>query len=297
LSQFEAATAAYASASIATPPPPADPPPPPSTASLVQGHLQRAEERLKAGDLAGANAALREAEKLDPSDPRLGELKKLADARSTPPPNVNRADIEKVLADAEKLPNDADAIKFLTEQQGRYPGNAEIAGALAGRTRARDLRISDLVSRSRTATDERAVELLDTALAYNPARTDVREERERRFRAVAKVQAERGVRDVLGKYEAAFEARSVAQFLNVATYRTATEIEDEFKSYRSIRMEITAVSIAVQPDGSASVTCTIRTVREPAGIRVKPITDERTWQLKMATTSGGWRITDATPAR
>ncbi len=291
LSLFEEATAAYASASIAAPPPP-------TTASLVQGHLQRAEERLKAGDLAGANAALREAEKLDPSDLRLAELKKLAEVRPPPPPpNVNRADIEKVLAAAAQLSNDADAIKLLTEQQGKYPGNAEIAGALAGRTRARDLRISDLVTRARSATDERAVEFLDAALAFNPARTDVREERERRFRGVARVQTERGVRDALGKYEAAFEARSVAQFLNVASYRTATQIEDEFKTYRSIRMDINAVAIAVQPDGSASVTCTIRTVREPAGIRVKPITDERTWQLKLATAGGAWRITEATPAR
>ncbi len=299
LSLFADATAAYASASIEKPPPTPDPdppPPPPNIATLVQGHLRRAEERLKAGDLAGANAALREAEKLDPNDSRLAELKKLAEVRP-PTPNVNRADIEKVLADAAQLSNDADAIRLLTEQQGKYPGNAEIAGALAGRTRARDVRIIELLSRARVATDERAVELLDAALAYNPARTDVREERERRSRAVTRVQAEKNVRDVLGKYKAAFEARSVAQFLNIASYRTPTEIEDEFKSYRSIRMDINGVAIAVQPDGSASVTCTIRTVREPAGIRVKPITDERTWQLKLAAAGGAWRITEATPAR
>ena len=84
---------------------------------------------------------------------------------------------------------------------------------------------------------------------------------------------ERSVRDLLGRYESAFENRSVAQFLNVASYRTAMEIETEFKTYRSIRMDIEGVTITVQPDGTASITCLVRTVREPAGIRVKPIAD------------------------
>ena len=55
--------------------------------------------------------------------------------------------------------------------------------------------------------------------------------------------------------------------------------------------------ITVQPDGTASITCLVRTVREPAGIRVKPIADARPWQMKAANTGNGWRITEAAPVR
>ena len=83
---YAAAAAAYGSGSIdvAAPPTPAAPVVP-SPASIVQGHLQHAEERLAAGDLPAANAALREAETLDPTNPRLAELKKLAEARRPAP--------------------------------------------------------------------------------------------------------------------------------------------------------------------------------------------------------------------
>jgi len=75
------------------------------------------------------------------------------------------------------------------------------------------------------------------------------------------------------------------------------DIEQEFQAYRSIRMDIESVAITVPPEGGATVRCTIRTVREPAGIRGKSITDARQWQLKLAETGGTWRITEAVPAR
>ncbi|MEO7155934.1 MAG: hypothetical protein ABI039_00145, partial [Vicinamibacterales bacterium] len=309
LSLYDAAASAFGSASIdVKPPTPAPPPAPtpgppptpaPTPASLAQGHLRRAEERLAAGDLTAANNAIREAEKLDPTSPRLAELKKLADARRPAPvaPPPKPGEIEKVIADASRMRNDVDAIKFLTEQQSRYPGNGEINSALGSRTQARDNRINDLVQRSRGANDDKAVEFLGTALALNPARTDVRDERERRSRAITRVRTEKSVREVLDKFESAFESRSVAQFLNIASYRTAMDIEQEFQSYRSIRMDIEGVAITVPPEGGATVRCTIRTVREPAGTRGKPVTDTRQWQLKLADTGGGWRITEAAPAR
>ena len=177
------------------------------------------------------------------------------------------------------------------------PGSTEIAAALAGRQQVRDNRITELVQRARGANDERAIEFLDSALALNPARTDVRNERERRARNIIRIQTERSVRDVLDKFESAFEERSVAQFLNVATYRTATDIGQEFQAYRSIRMDIEDVAITVPPEGGASVRCTIRTVREPTGSRGKSVTDAGPWLLKLAYTGGRWRINEAAPAR
>ena len=303
LGLYDAAAAAYGSASIdAIPGSTSTPPPPPAgdaptPAVIVQGHLQRAEERLAAGDTTGATNAIREAEKIDPANVRVAELKKLVEARRTPAVIAPRpGEIEKVISDAERMKNDVDAIKFLAEQQGKYPGNADLAAALGNRQQARDNRINDLVQRARGANDEKAVEYLDAALTYNPARTDLRDERERRYRGATRVQTEKSVKDTLGKFEAAFEARSVAQFINIATYRTAMDIEHEFQAYRSIRMDIEGVTIAVQPDGVAAVTCTIRTVREPAGIKGKAITDSRPWRLKLANTGGAWRIVEAAPA-
>ena len=149
--------------------------------------------------------------------------------------------------------NDADAIRLLTEQLARFPGNAAITTALTGRQRARDGRITELIQRARGANDEKAVEFLDSALALNPARADVRAERERRAFAIRRVQIEKAAREMLDKFESAFEARNVAQFVNIATYRTAADIGQEFQAYRSIRVDIDDVTITVQPDGTATV--------------------------------------------
>jgi len=190
--------------------------------------------------------------------------------------------------------NDADAIRLLNEQLARFPGNAAITTALTGRQRVRDGRITELVQRARGANDERAVEFLDSALALNPARADVRTERERRAFNIRRVQVEKDAREVLDKFESAYESRNVAQFANIATYRTAADVGQEFKTYRSIRMDINGVAIAVQPDGTATVLCTIRLVRQPAG-GGDSITDTRPWQLKISSVSGAWRVIEAGP--
>ena len=82
-----------------------------------------------------------------------------------------------MLADAARTRNDVDAIRLLNEQLVRFPGNAAITSALTGRQRARDVRISELVQRARGANDAKAVEFLDSALALDSARADVRTER------------------------------------------------------------------------------------------------------------------------
>ena len=118
LSLYDAAAAAYGSASIEAPPPPTEAVSNPGAAStsavLAQRHLQRAEERLAAGDLASADNAIREAEKLDPNNPRLAELKKVADARRAaavkPPSPPKPGEIEKIVSDATRIRSDADAI-------------------------------------------------------------------------------------------------------------------------------------------------------------------------------------------
>ena len=297
LKLYAAAAAAYSSGSIdvvAAPIPTA--PVAPSPAEIVQGHLQHAEERLTAGDLAAANAALREAEALDPANAQLAELKKIAEARRPPPPVITPkpGEVEKVVADAARTRNDVDAIRLLNEQLARFPGNPAITTALTGRQRARDGRITELMRRARGANDEKAVEFLDSALALNPERADVRTERERRALAVRRVQIEKGAREVLDKLESAFEARSVAQFVNVASYRTAGDIGQEFQAYRSIRVDINGVTIVVQPDGTATVQCTIRMVRQPAG-GGNSITDSGPWQLRISSVGGAWRVTEAGP--
>ncbi len=295
LKLYAAAVAAYSSGSIDVVAAPIPTPPEPSPASIVEGHLQHAEERLAAGDLPAANAALDEAEALDPANSRLAELRKIVEARRAPPVIAPKpGEIEKVLADAARTKNDVEAIRLLNEQLVRFPGNAAITSALTGRQRARDVRINELVQRARGANDQKAVEFLDSALALDPARADVRTERERRAFAIRRVQVEKGAREVLDKLESAFEARSVAQFVNVASYRTAGDIAQEFQAYRSIRVDINGVTIAVQPDGTATVQCTIRMVRQPAG-GGNSITDSGPWQLKISSVGGAWRVTEAGP--
>jgi hypothetical protein len=205
------------------------------------------------------------------------------------------ADIQKVISDAARIGGDAEAVKFLTEQQAEYPGNPEIAAALKRRQVARDSRIAELVQRAHGANDEKAIEFLDAALIMDPARSDVRAERERRARAVARPVTEKAVREGLKKYESAMESRSVTQFINIATYRTPVDIAREFAAYRSIRLDIEGVSIEVLPDGSAIVRCKIRTMREPADGRGKPVTESGPWQLKFSKVDREWRITEAAP--
>jgi hypothetical protein len=59
-------------------------------------------------------------------------------------------------------------------------------------------------------------------------------------------------------------------------------------------MDIDDVRITVHPDSSATVLCTIRTVRQPAR-GGNSLTDNRPWQLKLATVAGAWRIIEAAP--
>ncbi len=296
LKLYAAAAAAYGSGSIDVATAPVTTAPvTPSLTSIVQGHVQHAEERLAAGDLPAANAAIREIETLDPANARLGELKKLAEARRPAPVTQPKpGEIEKVVADSARIRDDGDAIRFLTGYQATFPGNAAIAAALSSRQQMRDNRISELLQRARGANDEKAVELLNSALVLNPARADVRAERDRRFFPIKRVQIERTARDLLDKFESALEARSVAQFVNIATYRTATDIGQEFQSYRNIRVDIDDVKITVQQDGTATVLSTIRLVRQPAS-GGNSVTDRRPWQLRIASVAGAWRITEAGP--
>jgi tetratricopeptide (TPR) repeat protein len=266
----------------------------------AQQLLQLATERLKAGDVTAADAAIQQAEQLDPQTPRLLDARKaLESVRGGQTAELQRRqDINRVLGDAARNTSDNDAIQALRAALTKYPGNTELTEAVQQRLKVRDARIADLFKRSQGLPDAAAIALLDEALSYDPSRADVKAERERRSSTTTTTSRERvetDVRNALAAYESAYEARNVDAFLRVASYWTRQQIENEFKTFGTIRVDFRDISIAVNDNGTAAeVTCAITFVREPAGVRARPITDTRNWRLRLTNDGGTWRITTAT---
>jgi hypothetical protein len=185
----------------------------------------------------------------------------------------------------------------------KYPGNSELGNAISRRLKARDERVADLVRRARSASDAQAIDLLTEALGYSPNRADIREDLERRRAAVSRGPAlargvmEQEVRNTLEAYQAAYTRRSVEDFLRVAPFRTRTQVENEFKNFRSIQLTIENPTVAIDDNNmSASVTCTISRVLVPS-VSAPTIKDRLNWQLRLTKVNGVWQITSATPSR
>jgi serine/threonine-protein kinase len=304
--------------SVVTPPPPTSPAPtagpPVTTDSLAEQNaaryrqlLQQADERLAAADVDGAAAAVDAAAKILAGDPRIDELRKSIEAVKTASARARqrRADIDLALAQAAKIAGDSEAIARLQRELARYADAPEIIEAMAARTRARDDRIADRVRRAQSASDEDAVALLQEALAFNPARVDVRRELDRRKSAAAaaarrnpgtltQAEVEDDVRQTLYEYQSAYASRSVDEFLKVAPFRTRADIEAEFDRFRSIQLNMEGIAITLDDSRTrASVKCTITTVFVPTAANAKPTTEKRSWQFQLAYTGGAWRITRA----
>jgi hypothetical protein len=263
----------------------------------IQAVWQTAESRLKAGDLTGAASALDQAAKLDPSNPRLTEMRgTLENLRSAQANEQQRSlDVTRIIGEAAKTANDNAALQQLRSGLTKYPGNTDLTDAIGRRVRARDDRIGELLKRAQAAPDQQALALLDEALALDPTRSDLRAERERRGSGGARIRAESEVRNTLSAYEAAYEARNANDFLRVASYWTPNQVAAEFKNFSSVQVQIANVQVALDGDAnSANVTAVITFVREPAGVRARPITDTRPWELRLENSGGAWRITRAT---
>ncbi len=275
-------------------------------AELLDGHLRRANERLKAQDLAGATAAIQEAARLNAADPRLADLKGRAESlRAALALSPVRADIDRALSEAAKMTSDNDAIARLERELTKYSGNAEISDAIARRLKARDDKIADLARRAQGASDAQAVAMLSEALGYNPGRTDIRDELERRRASVSRVNPppprtrwESEIGRALEGYQAAYANRNAEELLRIAPFKTREQIDNEFKNFRSIQLSFEGVNIAVDDTGArASVSCTISAVRVPAGVSARSINDKRAWQFQLTNAGGVWRITSATASR
>ena len=211
------------------------------------------------------------------------------------------------MGQAAKLTSDTEAIARLQRELARYPGTDAITEAIAARTQARDGKIADRLRRAQSAPDEQAVTLLQEALAFNPARLDVRRELDRRrvsMTAAAKARNPRApgsredvedeVRRTLYAYQSAYASRSVEDFLKVAPFRTRAQIEAEFSRFRSIQLNIEGVTIDLDESGTrASIKCTISTVFVPFGPNAKPMMDKRAWQFQLTYAGGAWQITRA----
>ncbi len=247
--------------------------------------------------MAGATAALQEAERQNPSDPAIAGLKKrLADLRAGNDTAARReTQIRQILDAANRESNDNTAMTALQSALTQFPGEARIEAALNGRRRARDLRILDLLRRSRAASGPEAVQLLDQALALDPSRSDVRAERDtRRAGGVNTRQLERDVRETIEKFKDAYQNRDVNDVLRVAPNVSRSTLEGHFKPFSRIRVEIEPYTVKWTPDGtSASVTCAVRRTGQPAGISARAVTDSRTWQFQLAIVNGTWVITAA----
>jgi hypothetical protein len=258
--------------------------------------IERVEQRLKANDVAGAAAALQDAERLNPSDPAVESLRKqLTDLRAAADANNRReTQIRQILDAAERETNDNGALKALQSALTQFPGESRIEGAISARRKARDDKISDLIRRARGASNAEAVPLLEQALALDPSRTDVRADRDGRRAAPNAAQLERDVRDMIEKVKTAYESRDANEVLRVAPTASRSALEAQFKPFSRIRVSIEPYTVTLSPDGTgASVTCVARATKQPAGISARPLVDGRTWQFQLTHADGTWRITAA----
>jgi hypothetical protein len=215
-----------------------------------------------------------------------------------------RADVERALDEAAKMSTDKEAIARLQRELTNYPGHAAITDALGERTKARDNRIADLVRLAQRASDAQAVTLLQEALTYDSSRLDVRRELDRRRASLVaaskaaprtREEIENDVRRTLFAYQSAYASRSVDAFLKVAPFRTRAQIENEFKSFRSIQHNIEGININLDESGTrAVIKCTISSVSVPADPGdSRPVTERRAWQFQLANIGGVWQITSA----
>jgi tetratricopeptide (TPR) repeat protein/predicted Ser/Thr protein kinase len=275
-------------------------------AARYQSLLQRAQERLSAKDADGAAAAILEAGKILADDPRLDDLRKEVDRLRADAlreqQEQQRADIDRALGQAAKLPNDNDALASLQRALARYPDSEALREAISTRTRARDARIADRVGRAQGAPDEQAVQLLQEALGFNPSRVDVRRELDRRRaslsastardpRTAGRAEVEEDIRKTLYKYQDAYASRSVDDVLKIALFWTRAQLESEFSSFRTIQLNIQNVRILFD-DGAtrATVRCRISTVSVPAAADARPVVETRAWQFQFTFAAGAWQI-------
>jgi hypothetical protein len=206
-----------------------------------------------------------------------------------------RVDIARIIGEAAKVASDNDALQQLRSGLAKYPGNSDISDAIGRRVKARDDRVNDLLKRAQAASDQQALALLDEALTLDATRADVRAERERRGSGGARVRAESEVRTTLAAFENAYESRDANEFLRVAGFWTPQQLAAEFKNFGNIQVNFANTQISVDEDGGgATVNTTITIVRAPAGVRARPITDTRPWELRVENSGGAWRITRAT---
>lgn len=263
---------------------------------LFRAAVERVEQRLKANDLVGADAALQEVQRLNASDPALERLRKrIGDLRAAAEGSARReAQIVQILDDAERESNDYSALKALQTALTQFPAESRIEAALNARRRGRDDKVADLIRRARGSSGAEAVQLLEQALALDPSRNDVRADRDSRRGALNGARSEREVRETIEKFKTAYESRDVAEVLRVAPNMSSTELERQFKPFRDIRLSIAPYSVALAADEtSASVTCVIRATRQIAGISARPVVDSLTWQFQLTNVNGTWRITAA----
>jgi serine/threonine protein kinase len=251
-----------------------------------------AEQRLQAGDVDGAAAAMQQAERLDPDAAAMPALRKrLADARASKGVPPRAAELDQALAAATKVRDDVDALKMLADLAARYPNDARVESALRARRQARDNRIADLLRRAQSAADAQAIELLDDALRLDPSRADILTARERRRGAIAAARADRDVRNVVARLAAAYESANVDEIVRLAPVMGRARLEAQFKSVR-IRWDVEPCTIRLDANATtANMTCVIHETAQPRGIRAPAQTTTQTRQFVLTNVDGTWRIT------
>ena len=232
------------------------------------------EQRLKASDADGATAALAALQRLNPNDSAVEAFRKrIAELRSREATASRDEEIRKVLDDAQRMTSDAEAIKALQSALPQFANDSRIQAAITARRQARDDKINDLLQRARAANGSEAIDLYEGALALDPSRSDIRKERDSRRGVVDRAVQERGVREAMARFAAAFETRSVDDVLSIAPSVSRSELEAQFKPFREIRVAIEPFTVTLGTDGnSATVTCTAVLTRSMAGISARPLT-------------------------
>jgi hypothetical protein len=261
-------------------------------AADARGARELAEQRLQAGDLDGAAAAIQQVERLDPGAAAIPLLRKrLADARASKGATAKSAEVDQELLAATKKSDDAEALKMLADLAARYPNDSRIANALRARRQVRDNRIADLLRRAQPAADAQAIELLDQALRLDPSRQDIVAERNRRRVAIAAARADRDLRNVIARLAAAYESADVDEIVRHAPVMGRARLEAQFKSVR-IRWDVEPCTIRVDATvTTANMTCVIRETAQPRGIRAPAQTTLQTRQFVATNVDGTWRIT------
>ena len=151
-----------------------------------------------------------------------------------------------------------------------------------------------MLRRARGASGPEAVQLLEQALALDPSRSDIRTERDNRRRGPNTAQIERDVRNTIEKFKDAYESRDVGDVLRVAPNMSRSFLENEFKSFSRIRLDIEPYTVVLAPDGtSASVTCVIRATRTLQASAHAPWMTAVRGSSKLRNVDGTWLITGA----